>query len=222
MPSLTRFSSLWQCVFLGSFCFNEFHRAFSVFGIGHHLIVAIDGGLRELFSKFGQSGNNLFPAQAVKLMDMVLLAPVNSQAAKGRSDLLSVDGGRELPCLFRTARQFVKPLQLTAKADPIFPLALFPQFLNQDRNMRKRFTIEKLGGMLCGRLFRIPCLPRTLSVGLDTFDIISGKLSLPVGQTRGSAALIFLLFSHFKPHLHIGIFCPFTKRKIKKRSCTVL
>jgi hypothetical protein len=62
MPSLTRFSSLWQCVFLGSFCFNEFHRAFSVFGIGHHLIVAIDGGLRKLFSKFGQSSNNLFPA----------------------------------------------------------------------------------------------------------------------------------------------------------------
>ena len=191
MPSLTRFSSLWWCVFLGSFCFNEFHRALSVFGIGHHLVVAIDGGLRKLFSKFGQSSNNLFPAQAVKLMDVVLFAPVDSQAAKGRSDLLGVDGGRELPCLFRTARQFVKPLQLTAKADPIFSFALFPQFFNQDRNMRKRFPIEKLGGMLCGRFFRIPCLPRTLGVGIDTFDIVSGKLSLSVGQPRWSAALFF-------------------------------
>ena len=98
-------------------------------------------------AKVVESGDNLFPRQLVKLVDVLLLTPVDGQATESGSNLLGIDGGRELTRLFCPARQFVEAFQLSDQGDTVFTLPLFPQFFDQVGDQRVGFTVEQFIGM---------------------------------------------------------------------------
>lgn len=136
-------------------------------------------------AKVIESGDDLFPRQLIKLMDVLLLTPVDGQAAESGSNLLGIDSGRELTRLFCPARQFIEAFQLSDQGDTVFTLPLFPQFFDQVGDQRVGFTVEQFIGMLLGGVGRVASQPRTLGVTVSPLDIVPSKLSLPVGQASG-------------------------------------
>ena len=183
IPSPARFSIRWQWVFFGNFCLNEFHNWRSVRGIFNPLHIV--KGMWVSFAEIIESGDDLFPRQLIKLVDVVLFPPVYGQATKSGPDLLGIDGGRELTGLFCTARQFVKAFELTDKGHAVFALPLFPQFFDQISDQRVGRTIQQFVCVLLGSVGRVSSQSGTLGITVSPLDVVPSKLSLPVGQASG-------------------------------------
>ena len=192
MPVPVRFSILFQWDFFGRYFLNDFQRFCSGWGMFDHF--TFDKGRRVAFPNLGKPRDNLLAGQFVKLMGVVLFAPVDGQATKRRPDLFSVDRRRELARLFGPARQFIKPLQLTEEGDAVPALLFFAQFFDQFDNMWIVAAIQKQAGSLRRLSLGITSLSGALGIRVQTLDNISGKLALTVSQTSGTPSRSFGLF----------------------------
>ena len=203
IPCPARFSIRWKWVFLGKFCFKEFHRLRSVLGIfdPFHVVECVG-----IFLPDGsESGDDLFTRKLVKLMNVCRFPTVDCQTTKCGPDLLGIDRGRKLPGLFGSDGQVLEPLQLIQQRDAVSTLPRLPQFLDQFRHLWECLAVEKFRRLHVGTAFGIARLPRALGVAVSALDIILGKFSLPVRQPGWS--------TYFA---HSDIFCPlqFEKPKI--------
>ena len=167
------------------------------------------------FAEIIESGDDLFPRQLVKLVDVVLFSPVYGQAAESGSNLLGIDGGRELTGLFCPARQFVKAFELTDKGHAVFALPLFPQFFDQISDQRVGRTIQQFVCVLLGGVGRIASQPSALGITVSPLDVVSSKLSLPVGQASG-------LLWQGKPPIGVSVgFCFLQSKGSRERICSL-
>ena len=165
-------------------------------------------------AKVVESGDDLFPRQLVKLVDVLLLTPVDGQATESGSNLLGIDGGRELTRLFCPARQFVEAFELSDKGDTIFTLSLFPQFFDQVSDQRVGRTVEQFIGVLLGGIGRVASQPSALGITVSPLDVVSSKLSLPVGQGSG-------LLWQGKPPIGFSVgFCFSQSKGSRERICS--
>ena len=115
-------------------------------------------------AKVVESGDDLFPRQLIKLVDVLLLTPVDGQATESGSNLLGIDSGRELTRLFCPARQFVEAFQLSDQRDAVFALPLFTQFFDQVGDQRIGFAVEQFIGVLLGGVGRVASQPSALGI----------------------------------------------------------
>ena len=109
IPSATRFSIRWQCVFFGKCFFSDCQRFFSVlddFGIRYF---PLDKSVWIGFPQFCQTCDNILFGHAVQLVDVLLFSPVNSQATQSGTNFFSVDCGRILSSLFCPCLLYTSP-----------------------------------------------------------------------------------------------------------------
>ena len=166
-------------------------------------------------AKVIESGNDLFPRQLVKLVDVVLFPPVYGQATESGSNLLGIDGGRELTGLFCTARQFVKAFELADKGHAVFSLPLFPQFFDQISDQRVGRTIQQFVCVLFGGIGRVASQPSALGITVSPLDVVPSKLSLPVCQASG-------LLWQGKPPIGFSVgFCFLQSKGSRERICSL-
>jgi len=192
MPVPVRFSTRFQWDFLGRCCLNDFQRFCSGWGMFDHF--AFYEGRRVAFSNLSKTRRYLFAGQFIKLVSVVLFAPVDGQTAKRRPDLLCVDRRRELSGFFSTAGQFVQPFQLAKKRDAVPAFFFFAQIFYQFDNMWIISAIQEQASRLRRLTFCIASLTSAFRVGINTLDNIAGKFSLAIIQTSGSTGRSFLLF----------------------------
>ena len=196
IPSPVRFSILSKCVFFGRFCFNNVHSDRSVFGIFNPLHI-VTKSVWVILPDRAQSSDNIFTRQVVELMNVILFAPVDSQATQTGANFLSVDSGRKLTSFFRCMGQFIKAFELIDQRHAIFSLSCFPKFFDKFWNFWKRFTVKKFSSMVSRTVGSIACLPSAFSIAVSAIDIKFGKLSLAVGKTSGSSAFLNSVFCGF-------------------------
>ena len=167
------------------------------------------------FAEIIESGDDLFPRQLVKLVDVVLFPPVYGQATESRPDLLRIDGGRKLTRLFCPARQFVEAFELADKGHAVFPLSLFPQFFDQISDQRVGRTIQQFVCVLLGGVGRVASQPSALGITVSPLDVVPSKLSLPVGQASG-------LLWQGKPPIGFSVgFCFLQSKGSRERICSL-
>lgn len=129
-----------------------------------------------------ESSDNLFAGQLVKLVDVLLLTPVDGQATERGSNLLGVDSGRELTGLFRASRQFIETFQLADQSHAVFALPLLSQFFDQVSDKRIGFAVEQFIRMVPRRVGGVSGKSRALCIAVSSLDIVSSEFSLPVGE----------------------------------------
>ena len=161
------------------------------------------------FAEIIESGDDLFPRQLVKLVDVQLLTPVDGQTTESGSNLLGVDGGRELTRP-SPARQFVEAFQLSDQRDTVFALPLFTQFFDQVGDQRVGFAVQQFIGMLLGGVGRVASQPSALGITVPPLNVVPSKLSLPVGQASG-------LLWQGKPPIGFSVGFCFSKGKGRAR-----
>jgi len=167
------------------------------------------------FAEIIESGDDIFPRQLIKLVDVVLFPPVYGQATESGPDLLRIDGGRELTRLFCPARQFVKAFELTDKGHAVFALPLFPQFFDQISDQRVGRTIQQFVCVLLGGVGRVASQPSALGITVSPLDVVPSKLSLPVGQASG-------LLWQGKPPIGFSVgFCFLQSKGSHERICSL-
>jgi len=129
-----------------------------------------------------ESSDNLFAGQLVKLVDVLLLTPVDGQATERGSNLLGVDSGRELTGLFRASRQFVEAFQLADQGHAVFALPLLSQFFDKVSDKRVGFAVEQFIRMVPRRVGSVSGKSRALCIAVSSLNIVSSEFPLPVGE----------------------------------------